>query len=149
VDPTQENPDLEMVITKIPELRLHDVLFRRDLNVSKILSLVAHLIHYDDRNAGISEDYDIDEFLRRAFFLDSDTPEPLNAVDEFPLPYRFKSLQEVVGDEFLGYDREYIRSRFVEFVLLIRLEWENAEPNPAPIPSIVELIEGVDDFILK
>jgi hypothetical protein len=147
VDPTPDNPEFVMINT--PGFRTHPRSVRVE-DVSKILSLMAHLIHYDERSS--SENYDIDEFLRRAFFLDSDSPEPIYAIRRLngpSRPYRFKSLQEVVGDEFPGYDMEYIRSKFAEFVRLFRLEWNRPLPNPAEIPSIVDLIEEDQYHIFK
>jgi hypothetical protein len=146
VDPTQEYPEFVMVITKIPELRIHRLSIR-DEDVSNVLLLVAHLIHRDEKSISRYAFRNMSRFLAHAFFSYSDSPQPVN--DDSGHLYRFKSLQEVIGDEFPGYDREYIRSKFAEFVRLFRLEWDNVEPNPAAVPSMVDLIEEDQYHILK
>jgi hypothetical protein len=145
VDPAHDDPVFFM--TRIPQSIIHP-LSRRDEGLSSVLSLVAHLIHQGERTLDF---YDMDLFIRHAFFLDSDSPEPLYAfrLTGPPYPYRFKTLQEVIWDEFPGYDREYIRSKFAEFVRLFRLEWNRPLPNPAEIPSIVDLIEEDQYHIFK
>jgi hypothetical protein len=137
-DLTPDNPEFIMAMTKTPGFRTPRPRSERVEDASKILLLLAHLIHHD---ANRHCNYDLDEFIRRAFFLDSELPEPLNTIRGSPCSYRFETLQEVIGDEFPGYEREYIRSKFAEFVRLFRLEWDNVEPNPVAVLSIVDLIE--------
>jgi hypothetical protein len=155
VDHTVENPKLLLVNTHRPRFRPQPV---RVANLPDILYRVADLIHREDHNMPVV-DYGpyayslrgwwaprMEEFLRHGFFLDSDSPEPFYPGRNHL--YTFKTLQEVLGDEFEGYDREYIRSKFREFVELVRHEWDQPEPNPAAIPSIVDLIEQTE-YVLK
>jgi hypothetical protein len=113
--------------------------------VVEILQFVAHLIHRDREIAYESWFPNVEQFLRRAFFLDSGSPVPVHVGNR---EYHFKTLQHVLGDDFEGYDIEYVRSKFREFVELVRYEWDQPDPNPAAIPSIVDLIEQ-REYVLK
>jgi hypothetical protein len=142
-----EDPDWTLVMRKTPEFLRNEYRVIHE-NVSSVLTLAAHFMH---RHAEcLARNTDDDLFHRGAFFLDSDSPESIIARKNFMLrPYRFRTLQDVLGDDFQGYDRDYIRSRFGIFVELVKLEWDRPEPNPAAIPSIVDLIEQGEGYIFK
>jgi hypothetical protein len=146
VNNMSDEPVLTLVMATPPSLFCCG--YTRHENVVEVLKFVAHVIHRDmNESIIILDDYtfiDVEEFLRRAFFLDSYSPEPVHSE---PRVYRFRTLQDVLGDEFEGYDREYIRSMFQAFVELVKFEWDQPEPNPGAIPSIVDLIE--QPLILK
>jgi hypothetical protein len=117
-------------------------------NLGDLLTHVAHVIH--DKQWPIDRKPNFDNFIRHAFFFDSPTPDPMETGNNWaglPTQYNFKALPDVLGDEFRDYQIDFVRYKFQEFVRLIEYEWDLAEPNPAAIPSIVQLIE--EKIILK
>lgn len=144
--------DPELTFVMVMPLGFHSVRdFVRDDDLTENLELVAGFIHHNERLDKFAF-RDAEEFVRHAFFIDSDSPGPIYADPtfyHFHNEYTFKTLQEVLGDEFEGYDIDEVRSKFREFVELIRHEWNQRVPNHAAIPSLVSRVEDIDYFILK
>jgi hypothetical protein len=115
------------------------------------LSQIGHLIHSNARGTNFLRfGFYTDEFIRRAFFLDSEYPEPLrNAEGQV---YHFWSLEGVAGDDFQDYTRAQIRLEFQEFVDLFTQAWRMAESDPTSIPprveSIADLIDQIAPFVI-
>jgi hypothetical protein len=116
------------------------------------LARIGQLIHSDSRGTfNLRFGFYTDEFIRRAFFLDSETPAPLSNAEG--LVYQFRSLEEVIGSEFPEYARDEIPSKFAQFVDLFTHAWRMTESDPISIPprveSIVDLIDQIPPFVLK
>jgi hypothetical protein len=127
----------------------------RGVSLPDTLSEIGHMIHslafLGNRYNRYNGIFDEDEFIRRAFFLDSENPAPLrNAEGQV---YQFRSLEEVIGHEFPEYARDEIPSKFAQFVDLFTRAWRMAESDPTSIPprveSIVDLIDQIAPFVLK
>jgi hypothetical protein len=106
----------------------------------KLFAFMAFIMH-GQLNPDVYYFAYIDQVISHAFYRDSETPDPIRLI-------RFRTLRELLGDEFAGYQLRSVRNDIQEWLGLIREEWYKPEPNPAAIPSIADFITGVA-YILK
>jgi hypothetical protein len=141
------NREFVMAMNRIPDLNLSVPKDERSaVSFVDILADIAYVIQSLGSTGTYMKTYQ-EEILRHALFLYSESPEPV--VDEEGHQYDFISLEQVRGDEFLGYHASQLRSCLVEFVDEFRRAWDTPDDD-TKILSIVERIERLpQEYLLK